>query len=505
MNKETTLLSILEKELTFFEQNELEEYGTVVRVFEGIAEVYGLGQVGYYEVVVFESGAKGVVLKLDEKSVYVALLNQKTAVLEKEIVRRTGSVLKIGVSDKMIGRIVDSLGAPIDNLQPIIPDAMMSIDRLAYGIVDRAPVNRSFETGFVAIDALIPIAKGQRELLVGDRSTGKTAVIIDTILHQKGKNVLCIYVSIGSKRANCAKIINLLEKEGAMSYTIVLEADANADPILQFLAPYSGCAIGEYFMDQGRDVFIAYDDLSNHAVAYRSLSLLLRRPPGREAFPGDIFYAHSRLLERACQLAPHKGGGSLTAMPVVETLGNDVSAYVPTNLISITDGQIIFDIHLFNQFTRPAINIGASVSRVGTLAQCKGMKKVQGVLKLDLAQFEELNNFVKFGSELNKTSRFFIDRGNAALEILKQNRGETYQCTWQIIFLVLLNEGVLDNFSSSIIKEFIIQFCSFFENTEAKTFNMIETSKDLTEENIKTIRNTAYKFLMFFREEKTSS
>jgi len=501
MKNNVDLLSILERELTTFTSPKLEECGTVVRVFDGIAEIYGLEKVGYYELVLFESGNKGIVLKLDEKIVSAVLLDRTIPVLEQETVRRSGDILKIGFSDKLIGRVIDATGVPLDNLQPITPTRFLELDKAAYGIVDRGQVNRPFETGILAIDALIPIGKGQRELLVGDRSTGKTSLIVDTILHQKGRNVICIYVSVGNKRSSCAKIIDLLEKAGAMEYTLVIEADANTSPILQFLAPYAGCSIGEAFMEEGKDVFIAYDDLSNHAIAYRSLSLLLRRPPGREAYPGDIFYVHSRLLERSCQLALHKGGGSLTAMPVVETLGNDVSAYVPTNLISITDGQIIFDIHKFNQGMKPAIDIGASVSRVGTLAQCAAMKKVQGILKLDLAQYEELVNFARFGSELDKNTKFLINRGDIALELLKQNRFETYDCTMQVLLLILLNNGILDSFSPETAKEFALQTVSFIQETYPEIYQEIDKSKDLTKELGEKIKQVATKFFALFRAE----
>jgi F-type H+-transporting ATPase subunit alpha len=501
MKNDVDLLSILEKELTTFTEPKLEEYGSVVRVFDGIAEIYGLDKVGYYEVVLFESGNKGIILKLDEKIVSAVLLDRNISVLERETVRRTGDILKIGFSPDLIGRVIDSTGTPLDNLPPIQPECLLELDKAASGIVDRGPVNRPFETGILAIDALIPIGKGQRELLVGDRTTGKTSLIIDTILHQKGRNVICIYVSIGNKRSSCAKTIDLFEKAGAMDYTIVIESDANASPILQFLAPYTGCSIGERFMEQGKDVFIAYDDLSNHAIAYRSLSLLLRRPPGREAYPGDIFYVHSRLLERSCQLAPHRGGGSLTAMPVVETLGNDVSAYVPTNLISITDGQIIFDTHRFNQGIKPAIDVGASVSRVGTLAQCPAMKKVQGVLKLDLAQYAELVNFARFGSDLDKSTKFQINRGDIAIELLKQGQFETYACTAQVILLVLLNNGMLDGFSADTAKEFAVQTMSFIQETYPEIYQEIDKTRNITDEQIEKIKQIAMKFFALFRQD----
>lgn len=500
MKNNIDLLSILEKELLSLEDAKLEEYGTVIRVFDGIAEIYGLDNVGYYEVVIFESGNKGVVLKLSEKIVSVVILETNINVLEKEIVRRTGNVLKVGVANSLLGRVVDATGQPLDNLPPIVADKYLDLDRVAPGISHRASVTRPFETGFTAIDALIPIGKGQRELLVGDRSTGKTSMIIDTILHQRNRDVVCVYVSIGNKGSSCAKIIDLLEREGAMEYTVIVEADANSSPAQQFFAPYTGCSIAEYFMEQGKDVFIAYDHLSNHAIAYRSLSLLLRRSPGREAYPGDIFYVHSKLLERACQVTSELGGGSITAMPVVETLANDMSAYIPTNLISITDGQIVFDTHLFNQGIKPAINIGASVSRVGT-SQCPAMKKVQGILKLDLAQYEDLVNFAKFGSDLDKTTRFYINRGNMAIEILKQQRQETYAMPAQAIMLILLNNGVLDGFSPNIVKEFANKTVSFIKETHPEIYNEISTKYDLSPNLIETIKQIGIKFYMFFRQD----
>lgn len=501
MKNNVDLLSVLEREFTNFLEPQIEESGVVIRVFDGIAEVYGLDNAAYLEVVLFESGNKGIIFKLDHKVVSVVLLRQDIDVLEKEIVRRSGDILKIGVSDELIGRVINGLGEPIDNKGDIKVDKMMELDRPAYGIADRAPVNRPFETGFITIDALIPIGKGQRELLVGDRATGKTSIIIDTILHQKEKKVICIYVSIGNKRSSSAKVIDLLSKAGAMDYSIVIEADANNPAVLQYLAPYTATSIGEYFMEKGMDVFVAYDNLSNHAVAYRSLSLLLRRAPGREAYPGDVFYIHSRLLERACQLSAELGGGSLTAMPVVETLSNDVSAYIPTNLISITDGQIIFDTHRFNQSIKPAINIGASVSRVGSLAQCKAMKKVQGILKLELAQYEELVNFEKFGTDLDKNTKFHINRGNIATAILKQGRGQTYSCTFQVILLVLLNKGILDSLSPEVAKEFATQAASFIQTTDPELFYELETTKDITPLLTEKIKSIAMQFFSVFRQE----
>ncbi len=501
MKKELDLLSILEKDFKLFESSESMETGTVIKFFDGIAEVYGLNHAMYGELLAFEGGNRGIVMKLDEKLLSVVMLDRHIPVFEREVVRRTGSIVTVAASKEMLGRIVNPLGVPLDGLGDIPKDVNLAMERVAPSIKERASVNRPFETGCMLIDALIPIGKGQRELLVGDRSTGKSSVIVDTILHQKGKNVICIYVSIGSKKSKNARIVDLLQREGSMEYTIMVSADADEPAIMQFLAPYAASSIAEYFMWQGRDVFIAYDDLSSHAVAYRELSLLLRRPPGREAYPGDIFYIHSRLLERACQLLPELGGGSITAMPVVQTLADDMSAYIPTNLISITDGQIIFDSGLFNQGMRPAINIGASVSRVGTSAQSKMMKKVQGILKLDLAQYEELVNFAKFGSDLDKTTKFFINRGRLALELLKQDRFQLYSDVDQVIMLSMLNAGILDNFGPSIVKDFVLQVISFVKETNSELYTSLETTKDITQEQIEQIKNLVYRCSHMFLQD----
>jgi F-type H+-transporting ATPase subunit alpha len=375
------------------------------------------------------------VLDLSEDFLSAILLDNSTTVIEGETVSRTGTVFSIPVGEGLLGRVVSAVGKPIDSLGALKTDELMQIERSAPGIIDRAPINESLETGITCIDSLIPIGKGQRELLIGNRSTGKTTIVIDTILHQKNKSVICIYVSIGHKQSHTARIIHELEKHGAMDYTVIVDADAKETALNQYLAPYTGCTIGEYFMNKGQNALVIYDDLSNHAIAYRELSLLLRRPPGREAYPGDIFYIHSRLLERAGKMHERFGGGSLTAIPIIQTQGDDISAFIPTNLISITDGQIFLDTQLFNNGIRPAINIGLSVSRVGGAAQTKAIKKVSAALKLELAQYNELLAFEQFGSELDKSSQRSLERGRRAIEILKQSERQTFSFVDQCIFL----------------------------------------------------------------------
>ncbi|MBT4594501.1 F0F1 ATP synthase subunit alpha, partial [bacterium] len=384
------------------------------------------------------------------------------------------------------------------SLKPIKSESTRPAERLAPGIVERVPVCSPLETGITAIDCLIPIGKGQRELLIGNRSTGKTSIIVDTILHQKNKDVTCIYVSIGHKKSNAAKIIDTLERNGAMEYTTVVLARAHDSAMSQFIAPYTACAMGEHFMEQGKDVAVFYNDLSNHAVAYRELSLLLRRPPGREAYPGDIFYIHSRLLERACKLSPERGGGSLTAIPVVQTQDDDISAYIPTNLISITDGQIFLDVSLFNQGIRPAVNVGLSVSRVGGAAQTKAIKQMAGRMKLDLAQYESLLDFAQFGSELDKESQARLDHGRRAIEILKQGRYETHSFSDQVLFLYLLRERFLDQFKLEDVKEFATQFASYVSEMYPEIYEKISEDEALEDTVLEEIKEIAEEFSLTF-------
>lgn len=499
IEKDTDLISLLEQSLSNHPQENLEEIGTVIKVGDGICKVYGLTNAMFGEVIAFPNNSEGIILDLDEDFVSVILLDASQTVLEQDVARRTGKVFSIPVSNGLLGRVMNAQAMPMDALGPIAGDIRLPTERPIHGIADRSPVNTSLETGITAIDALFPIGKGQRELLIGNRSTGKTAIIIDMILHQKGKNVICIYVSIGHKQSNTAKIIYQLEKYGALEYTIIVNADAKETALDQYLAPYTGCTIGEYFMEQGRDVLILYDDLSNHAIAYRELSLLLRRPPGREAYPGDIFYIHSRLLERAGKLSKKLGGGSLTAIPVIQTQGDDITAYIPTNLISITDGQIVLDTNLFNNGIRPAVNIGLSVSRVGT-AQNKAMKKVAAPLKLELAQYQELLAFSQFGSELDRTSQRALERGKRAVEILKQAERTTYSFVDQVLFLYLLKENYLDKLTLEEVKPFTTQFVTYVNGALPELYQTILTQEDITDKEWPKLKQAADDFSIIFNK-----
>ncbi|MBD3273377.1 F0F1 ATP synthase subunit alpha [Candidatus Dependentiae bacterium] len=498
VKKETDIISILERALQEKPQEELEEVGTVIKVGDGICRVYGLTNAVYGELIEFERGSRGIILDLDEDYVSVVLLENNISVIEQEVAKRTGDVFRIPVGDNLIGRVIDAMGKPLDALGEYKAQDFYPIEKVAPGIVEREPIDSSLETGVTVIDSLIPIGRGQRELLIGNRSTGKTSMALDIILHQKDQNVICIYVSIGHKQANTAKFIYQLEKNGALDYTIVVDADAKETALNQYLAPYTGCSIGEYFYKQGKDVLIIYDDLSKHAIAYRELSLLLRRPPGREAYPGDIFYIHSRLLERAGNMSDSLGGGSLTAIPIIQTQGDDVSAYIPTNLISITDGQIFLDTNLFNMGVRPAVNVGLSVSRVGGAAQSKAIKKVSGSLKLELAQYNELLAFAQFGSELDKASQKALDRGRRAIEILKQPERTTYSFVTQVIFLFLLKEDYLDELKLDDVKPFAVQFASYVKGTYKDTFNRILETRKLSSEDESVFRKAVEEFKLIF-------
>lgn len=494
MDQDTGVISILEKSLSQLPQENLEEVGTVIKVGDGICKIFGLTNAAYGEVISFDMGGKGTVLDIDEDFVSVALFEGAHTVVEQSAAKRTGTVFSVPAGEALIGRVINAMGKPVDALGEIITSELMPIEHPVAGIVDRSPINESLETGITVIDSLIPIGKGQRELLIGNRSTGKTTIVLDTILHQKGKDVICIYVSIGHKQADTARIVHLLEKHNALEYTIVVDADAKETSLNQYLAPYAGCSIGEYFMGKGRSVLIIYDDLSKHAIAYRELSLLLRRPPGREAYPGDIFYIHARLLERAGKLAPRLGGGSLTAIPIVQTQDDDISAYIPTNLISITDGQIFLDTNLYNSGVRPAVNIGLSVSRVGSAAQTKAIKSVSGSLKLELAQYNELLAFAQFGSELDKASQRALDRGRRAGEILKQAEHETYSFVDQTIFLLLLKENYLDKLEYSEIKEYVVKFSSYVQCTYKETYNSILMTKSISSDDIAQLKKASEEF-----------
>ena len=424
-------------------QTQQDEIGYVIQVGDGIAKVHGLDKCKSNELLRFENGSFGMALNLEESCVSVVMLGTDVGIREGGLVKRTGRVVSVPVGEALIGRVVDALGQPIDGKGPIDSKELRPIERNAPGIIERKSVSVPLQTGIKAIDSMIPIGRGQRELIIGDRQTGKTVIATDTILNQKGKNVICIYVAIGQKRSTVAQLVDTLARGGAMDYTIVVSATASELAPLQYIAPYSGCTMGEFFMEQGKDVLIVYDDLSKHAVAYRALSLLIRRPPGREAYPGDVFYLHSRLLERAARVAPEYGGGSMTALPIIETQAGDVSAYIPTNVISITDGQIYLESELFHSGIRPAINPGISVSRVGGSAQIKAMKKVAGTLKLTYSQYRELQSFAQFGSDLDADTKTRLAQGERVVEVLKQDRSSPLDVALQVSILYAVVHNML--------------------------------------------------------------
>ena len=439
---------------TYASKTRQDEIGYVIQVGDGIAKVHGLEKCKANELLTFENGSAGMALNLEENCVSVVMLGTDVGISEGSLVRRTGKVVSVPVGEGLIGRVVDALGQPIDGKGPIKPADSRPIERVAAGIIQRKSVSVPLETGIKAIDSMIPIGRGQRELIIGDRQTGKTVIATDTIINQKGKGVTCVYVAIGQKRSTVAQLVDTLEKNGAMDYTIVVSATASELAPLQYIAPYSGCTMAEYFMDKGQDALIIYDDLSKHAVAYRALSLLIRRPPGREAYPGDVFYLHSRLLERAARIAPEYGGGSLTALPIIETQAGDVSAYIPTNVISITDGQIYLESELFHSGVRPAINPGISVSRVGGSAQIKAMKKVSGSLKLMYSQYRELQSFAQFGSDLDADTKARLAQGARIVEVLKQNRNAPIRTELQVCIIYAVVNDLLSDVPVERISEF---------------------------------------------------
>jgi len=477
--KSTDLVSLFEKSLAGNTQEKLDEVGIVVQVGDGICRVHGLDGAVYNELIEFDGGNRGIVLDLEESCVSIFLIYNTIAVAELEVAKRTGSVFKAPVGMGLLGRALNAAGKPIDGRGDLEKAEQWPIEAFAPGVVERSPVNQSLETGILAVDALVPIGKGQRELIIGNRGTGKTALALDTILHQKGRDVLCIYVSIGQRQANLARKIRLLVENGALDYTVVVAADSSDSVLCQYLAPYVGCTIGEYFRKQGHDVLIVYDDLSNHAIAYREMSLLMRRPPGREAYPGDVFYLHSRLLERAGNLLD---GGSLTALPIVQIQSDDITAYIPTNLISITDGQIFLDGQLFKSGVRPAVNIGLSVSRVGGAAQTKAIKKTAKTLGLELAQYRELLDFSQFGTDLDKDAQRRLARGQRAVELLKQAQFITYSFVQQALMLFVLQEGALDSIEAVDVHAFVTQFVSYIESVYPQVYEAIETSQDITDQ-----------------------
>lgn len=474
---------ILKTKIRKFERVlEAKDTGTVLSAGDGVARIYGLDSAVAGELVEFPHGIKGLVVNLEASNVGVALLGDYEAIREGDIVKRTGEIAAVPVGEALLGRVVDALGNAIDGKGPIVTKKRRTIEQKAPGIVPRQSVKEPLQTGIKAIDSMIPIGRGQRELIIGDRETGKTAIAIDTIINQKGLGVYCFYVAIGQKQSSVAQVVSKLERHGAMEYTTVISASASAPAPLQFLAPYSGCAMAEYFRDSGRHALIIYDDLSKQAVAYRQLSLLLRRPPGREAYPGDVFYLHSRLLERACKLSDERGGGSLTALPIIETQAGDVSAYIPTNVISITDGQIYLESDLFYSGVRPAINVGLSVSRVGGNAQIKAMRSVAGNLRLSLAQYRELEAFSQFGSDLDAATQQQLKRGARLVEILKQGQYSPLNVQKQVAMIYAATAGFLDDVEVPKLKAFEEAYLSFLETKYAALLEEISTKKTLSDD-----------------------
>ena len=511
--------SILRKQLAGFESEaDVYDVGTVLQVGDGIARIYGLSKVAAGELLEFPGKIMGMALNLEEDNVGAVMFGGADIVKEGDTVKRTGILASIPVGEAMLGRVINPLGEPIDGKGSIATEIRLPLERRAPGVIFRKSVHEPLQTGLKAIDAMIPIGRGQRELIIGDRQTGKTAVALDTIINQKGKGVQCIYVAVGLKGSTVAQVVNTLEKHGAMEYTTVISATASDPAPLQFIAPFAGATIGEYFRDTGRHALVVYDDLSKQAVAYRQLSLLLRRPPGREAFPGDVFYLHSRLLERAAKITDDievvkqmndlpeplkpmvKGGGSLTALPVIETQAGDVSAYIPTNVISITDGQIFLESNLFNAGQRPAINVGISVSRVGGAAQIKAMKKVAGTLRLDLAQFRELEAFAKFGSDLDKSTKAQLDRGARLVEILKQGQYVPMPVEKQVAIIFVGTKGLLDTVDIKYVRQFEESFLEMLEQKHSDILSLIAETGKLESDMASKLTEVAQKYVAAFKE-----
>ena len=479
----TDIISIIKSEIENFEWDmESKETGQVIWVGDGIATIYGIDHAMYGEIVVFDNGVKGMVQDIRHNEIGVILFGRDTGIKEGTKVTRTKKKAGVPVGDAFIGRIINALGEPVDGKGEIKETDYRPIEQDAPGIVERKSVNTPMETGILAIDSMFPIGRGQRELIIGDRQTGKTSIAIDTIISQKGKDVVCIYVAIGQKASSVAKIVSTLEKHGAMDYSIVLSSTASDPASLQYIAPYSGTALAEYFMYQGKDVLIVYDDLSKHAVAYRAISLLLERSPGREAYPGDVFYLHSRLLERSSRLSDELGGGSITALPIIETQAGDVSAYIPTNVISITDGQIFLESNLFFAGMRPAVNVGLSVSRVGGAAQTKAMKKASGSVRIDLAQFREMEVFTQFASDLDEATKAQLKHGNALMQLLKQPLCNPLSLPEQVITLTLANAGFFDTVDTKKVKELQKEILDFVDINHKDIINEIETNRVLSDE-----------------------
>ena len=476
--------SLIQKQIEGFEEGiELKETGRVISVGDGIARIYGLGNAMSGELLEFPGGLSGMVLNLEEDNVGAVLLGRDDDIKEGDEVKRTGRIMEVPIGPELVGRVVDGIGQPIDGKGPIKTEKFGPIERIAPGVIDRKSVHEPMQTGIKAIDGMIPIGRGQRELIIGDRQTGKTAVAIDAIINQKGQNMFCIYVAIGQKRSTVARVVKMLEQHDAMKYTIVVSASASDPAPMQFIAPYAGCAMGEYFRDNGQHCLIVYDDLSKQAAAYRQVSLLLRRPPGREAYPGDVFFLHSRLLERSAKVSDELGAGSMTALPIIETQAGDVSAYIPTNVISITDGQIYLETDLFYSGVRPAINVGLSVSRVGGAAQIKGMKQVAGSLRLDLAQYREMAAFAQFGSDLDAATQAQLHRGERLVELLKQGQYKPLSVVQQIISLFAGVRGLVDDIPVADIQKFESGLLNFMEDKHHALIDKIAEAKKLDDDS----------------------
>ena len=490
------IASIIKEQIKKFgDELKVEQTGIVTEAGDGVARVQGLSNVKANEIVQFQNDVFGLALNLEEDTVGVVILGDYLEIKEGDEVKSTGRIVEVPAGNDMIGRVLNPLGQPIDGKGSITSTETIEVEKIAPGVVERQSVSEPVQFGVKVVDGLVPIGRGQRELVIGDRGTGKTAVCIDAIINQKDGDLICIYVSIGQKASKVANIVNQLETNGAMEHTIVVTANASESAALQYLAPYSGCAIGEYFMSQGKDVLIVYDDLTKHAWAYRQMSLLLRRPPGREAYPGDVFYLHSRLLERAAKLNPDYGGASMTALPVIETQAGDVSAYIPTNVISITDGQLYLEPDLFNSGIRPAVNLGLSVTRVGSSAQTKAMKSVAGSLKIQMAQFRELETFAQFGtSDLDDATKQQLDRGQRILELLKQNEASPVTMEQQVCMFHMANEGILDDIPVEKVKEFELGWYDYAESNMNEVLNAIKSSGDLGDDMKKTISEISSKY-----------
>ncbi len=478
------ITGIIKERIANYESKlQMNEVGTVLTIGDGVARVFGLKNVMMGELVEFPSGTKGMVLNLETNNVGIAVLGEDTGIKEGTIVKRTEKIVQVPVGDALLGRVVNAIGEPIDGKGEIKSDKYRPIETKAPGIVTRKSVHEPMQTGLKAVDSMTPIGRGQRELIIGDRQTGKTAVAIDTIINQKGKNVYCIYVAIGQKQSTVAQVYAKLKEAGALDYTIIVSATASHSAPLQYLAPYTGCTMGEYYRDNGKHALIVYDDLTKQSQAYRQLSLLLRRPPGREAFPGDVFYVHSRLLERSCKLSDALGAGSMTALPIIETQEGDVSAYIPTNVISITDGQIFLETDLFNSGVRPAINVGISVSRVGGAAQVKGMKKVAGTLRLDLAQYRELAAFSQFGSDLDEATQKQLARGERLVELLKQGQYAPMEVMDQTIAIYSATKGHFDTVPTKKVRQAESDLIGFLKSRHADLYNDLHAKKEISAEN----------------------